>query len=196
MLWMLISASIAGTLRIQASSPVSYRLDGNYVGRMVLEATVTDLAYGHYQLEVVDALGNVLAQADVLIDDLPVWFRYDEHRLDKLDPNRMSLEELGVSTPTIGAQAMVELERDLALRSDKKRLKVLAKAVDQYWFEMRHVDSLISAFDGLVERATAAVLLAPKTVDPFKFAAIEDQFPPGEFRDRVRVAYLHESNGP
>ncbi|MCA9494849.1 MAG: DUF4476 domain-containing protein [Myxococcales bacterium] len=194
MLWLLISASLAGTLRIQANSPVSYRLDGNYVGRMVMDATVTDLAYGHYQLEVVDALGNILAQTDVLIDDMPIWFRYEDHRIDKLDPNRMSLEELGVTTRTITAQEMVELERDLARKTDKKRLKVLVKAVDRHWFEMRHVDSLISAFDGLVERATAAILLAPKTVDPFKFAAIEDQFPPGEFRDRVRVAYVHESN--
>ncbi|MCB9685518.1 MAG: DUF4476 domain-containing protein [Alphaproteobacteria bacterium] len=194
MLWLLISASLAGTLRIQANSPVSYRLDGNYVGRMVMDATVPDLPYGHHLLEVVDALGNVLAQSDVLIEDLPVWFRYEDHRLDKLDPNRMSLAELGVTTTTISAQEMVELERDLARKSDKKRLKILVKAVDRYWFEMRHVDSLISAFDGLIERATAAILLAPKTVDPFKFAAIEDQFPPGEFRDRVRVAYLHESN--
>lgn len=194
MLWMLLSASFAGTLRIQANTPVSYRVDGKVVARMVTDATVTDLPYGHHQLEVLDAVGTVLASSDVLIDDLPVWFSYDDHRLDKLDPNRMSLEELGVTTLTISSQEMVELERDLARRSDKKRLKILLKAVEKHWFEMRHVDSLLAAFDGLVERTTAAVLLAPKTVDPFKFAAIEDHFPPGEYLERVRKAYVVEAN--
>jgi hypothetical protein len=177
-LWSLLPAAWAGSVHLQSQSPVSYRVDGEYVARMVVAATVED------------ALGAVLASQDVTVGNFPVFLRYEDHRLDILDPNRMSLDELGLGDLAIKAQEFLELERDLAKRTDKKRYKVLAAVVDDHWFEMRHVDSILGAFDTLTGRVAAAVLLAPKTVDPHKFAAIEDHFPPGEYLDRARRAYL------
>jgi hypothetical protein len=189
-LWSLLPAAWAGSVHLQSQSPVSYRVDGEYVARMVVAATVEDVRFGHHTVEALDALGAVLASQDVTVGNFPVFLRYEDHRLDILDPNRMSLDELGLGDLAIKAQEFLELERDLAKRTDKKRYKVLAAVVDDHWFEMRHVDSILGAFDTLTGRVAAAVLLAPKTVDPHKFAAIEDHFPPGEYLDRARRAYL------
>lgn len=192
MLVALATTALAGSVHFQADSPVSYKIDGEYVARMVMTATEEDVDVGHHAIEVVDAVGQVLATQDVTVGNFPVFLRYEDHRLDQLDPNRMSLEELGLGNLAITADEMLRLTHDLAKRTDKKRYKVLAAVVDQHWFEMRHVDTILGAFDTLSGRVAAAVLLAPKTVDPHKFAAIEDHFPPGEYLDRARLAFLGE----
>jgi hypothetical protein len=187
-----LSTALAASVHFQSASPVSYRIDGEYVARMVLNATAEDVRAGHHVIEVVDAVGQVIASQDVTVGNFPVFLRYEDHRLDQLDPNRMSLSELGLGNLALTQDEMLALTRDLAKRSDKKRYKVLAAVVDDHWFEMRHVDAILGAFDSLGGRLAAAVLLAPKTVDPHKFAAIEDHFPPGDYQDRARRAFLAE----
>jgi hypothetical protein len=186
----LLSPAWAGTVHLQSSSPVSYRIDDEYVARMVVTATVDDVQYGHHIIEAVDALGKVLASKDLSVGNYPTFLKYEDHRFDILDPAKMSLEDLGLDNLAITPEDFLDLERDLAKRKDKKRYKVLAPVVADHWFEMRHVDSILGAFDTLTGRVAAAVLLAPKTIDPYKFAAIEDHFPPGEYLDRARQAFL------
>jgi hypothetical protein len=192
MILSLLATAFAGSVHFQSESPVSYRIDGVFVARMVVSGTAEDVSVGHHVVEAVDMVGQVLASQDVTVGNFPVFLRYEDHRLDVLDPNRMSLEELGLGNLAITADEMLRLTHDLAKRTDKKRYKVLDAVVDDHWFEMRHVDTILGAFDTLSGRVAAAVLLAPKTVDPYKFAAIEDHFPPGEYLDRAKKAFLAE----
>lgn len=188
----LLSVASAATVHLQSTTPVSFRIDGVYVARMVMQGESDRVGVGHHVVEAVDAVGQVLASQDVIVGNFPVFLRYDDHRIDQLDPNRMSLKELGLGDLAISDQEFTELTRDLAKRKDKKRYKMLAPAVEDHWFEMRQVDTILGAFDTLSGRVAAAVLLAPKTVDPHKFAAIEDRFPPGEYLERARRAFTSE----
>lgn len=191
-LFVATALALAGDVHFQSTAPVSYRIDGSYVARMVVQGTAEKVPSGHHTVEAVDALGQVLASQDVLVGNFPVFLRYEDHRIDQLDPNRMSLKELGLGDLAIDEQDFQELTRSLAKRKDKKRYKVLAPVVEDHWFEMRQVDTILGAFDTLTGRVAAAVLLAPKTVDPHKFAAIADHFPPGEYLDRARRAFVAE----
>jgi hypothetical protein len=195
MLFTLASLAFAGTLHLQSESPVSYRLDGNMVAFIVTHATIDDVPYGHHQIEVVDAVGTVLAQADLLMDNVPMFFEYGDHRLDRLDPTKMSFEDLGLENPALDAAEFLDLKRSLTIKKDKKKIKILQSAANKYWFDMRHVNELLGAFDSLSGRVAAAVLLAPKTVDPQRFEAISHHFEQGEYMDRAKRAFVSELGG-
>jgi hypothetical protein len=187
LLWTLCSAALAASLKLHSVSLVQFRVDGEWVGRMVNDAVV-EVEPGPHEIEVCDVVGNVIGSLSLQVTD-DTWLEYARGRLDKVDPPKAKDGSYVADIPTIDAQGLLELERDLARKNDKKRMKVLLPAIDRYWFEMRHVDSLLGAFDSLDYRLQAALLLSQKTVDPGKFAAIEDHFPPGENRERAREAF-------
>jgi hypothetical protein len=185
---MLCSAALAATIKLHSVTLVQVRVDGTWVGRMVNDA-VADVEPGPHTVEVCDVLGNVIGTLDLKVGD-DVWLEFARGRLDvvpapKLDDGVDYVADI----PTITAQEFLELERSLAKRREKARMRVLLPAIERYWFEMRHVDSLLATFDTLDYRVEAALRLSQKTVDPFKFAAIEDHFPPGENRERAREAF-------
>jgi hypothetical protein len=187
MLSALVSLAIAGEIRIHSATPVSYKLDGQWVGRMVTELALTDVPPGAHAIEVVDPLGNVLASTNVvLVEEEPLVFDYLERRLF---PKDVSVNRGPVGKALSDAQFVWVEHRLARKRKDDKRLKRLGEVVTVYWFEMRHVDTLLQGFQGLEARVTAARLLAPRTVDPQKTKAIEDHFPPGSFRDRALAAF-------
>lgn len=186
----LSALAFAGTVHLHSVSLVQFRVDGVWVAKMVNDAVVRDLPTGDHLFEVCDVLGNVLGHATIFVDVDDVWIEYRNRRVDVVDPPKALPDYIAVDIPTISQADMVELERDLSRRRDKARMRVLLDAADRYWFEMRHVDSLLLAFDDLNVRLEAALVLATKTVDPQKFAAIEDRFPPGETRERARDAFL------
>ena len=188
MLMALVSAALGGTIRIHSATPVSYRLDGQYVGRVVTDVTLTDIPPGAHEIEVVDAFGAILAStAVVLTDEAPLWFDYTDHRLF---PAERPTARGPAGTPISDAEFTWVEHRIAKKRKDDKRLKRLGEVVPLYWFEMRHVDSLLLSFQSLEARVTAARLLAPRTIDPQKFKAIEDHFPSGStFRERAMAAF-------
>lgn len=190
MLAAFVSVALAGTIRIHSATPVSYRLDGQYVGRVVTDVTLTDVPAGAHGIEVVDTFGTILAStAVVLLDDVPLWFDYVDHRLFPVDRS-VTRPPVGDQTPITDAQFTWVENRIAKKRKDDKRLKRLAEVVPLYWFQMRHVDSLLLSFQSLEARVTAARMLAPRTIDPEKTKAIEDHFPPGSFRDRALAAFI------
>lgn len=184
-----VSLALAGTIRIHATTPVSYRIDGQYVGRAVTDVTLTDIAAGAHAVEVVDAFGTILASTAVVVrDDTPLAFDYVDHRLFPVE--RAARGPVGERTPLTDAELTWVETRIARKRKDDKRLKRLAEVVPTYWFEMRHVDSLLLSFQSLEARVTAARLLAPRTIDPEKTKAIEDHFPAGSsFRERAIAAF-------
>ena len=185
-----VSLALAGTIRIHATAPVSYRIDGQYVGRAVTDVTLTDIPAGAHSVEVVDAFGTVLASTAVVVrDDTPLWFDYVDHRLFPAE-REQTRGPVGDRTPLTDAELTRVETRIARKRKDDKRLKRLAEVVPIYWFEMRHVDSLLLSFQSLEARVTAARLLAPRTIDPEKTKAIEDHFPAGStFRERALAAF-------
>lgn len=186
--WAFVSLALAGTIRIHSATPVSYRLDGQYVGRVVTDVTLTDVPAGAHSIEVVDTFGTILASTDVVLrDDQPLRYDYLERRLFPVDTS----VDRGPVGKVITDGQFTWLEHRLARkRKDDKRLQRLGEVVILYWFEMRHVDSLLLSFQSLEARVTAAKLLAPRTVDPEKTKAIEDHFPPGSFRERALSAFV------
>lgn len=187
LLWTLMSAAFAATLKLHSVTLVQFRVDGEWVGRMVNDAVV-DVEPGPHEIEVCDVVGNVIGSTTLQVRG-DTWLEYAKGRIDEVDPPKEKDSGYVADIPTIDAQQLLELERDLARKNDKKRMKVLLPAIERFWFEMRHVDSLLGAFDSLDYRVEAAILLSQKTVDPGKFAAIEDHFPPGENRERAREAF-------
>lgn len=177
----------AGTLRVQATSPVTYRVDGEVVARVTPSLTLTDIAAGAHSIEVLDSFGKVLASTSVvLLEDVPLVYQYTNHRLLRVD----SIASVaGDRTPLTDVQYEWIEHRVSHRRRDDKRLKRLAEVVDDYWFEMRHVDKLLMAFETIEGRVMATTLMAPRTVDPERTKAIEDHFPEGTFRDRAMAAF-------
>jgi hypothetical protein len=189
MLAVFVSAAFAGTIRIHSTVPVSYRLDGQYVGRVVTDVTLTDVPAGAHSIEVVDTFGTILAStAVVLLEDVPLWFDYVDHRLFPVDRSAAK-RPVGEQPPITDAELTWVETRIARKRKDEKRLKRLGEVVEVYWFQMRHVDSLLLSFQSLEARVMAARMLAPRTIDPQKTKAIEDHFPPGSFRDRALEAF-------
>ncbi|MEQ1564432.1 MAG: DUF4476 domain-containing protein [Myxococcota bacterium] len=181
-----LSMAWAGTVRVHAPTPVTVKVDDQVVGRVTTEVVV-DLEPGGHSIEVLDPFGAVLASTEVVIREGadPVWLDYYAHRLL---PVERSLVPDGVEP--ISDVGLQWIEVKLAKkRNDKKRVKLLAPMIPKYWFEMRHVDRLLVAFDSLDVRVEIAQLLAARTIDPEKTGAIESHFPPGEFRERALRAF-------
>jgi hypothetical protein len=179
------SDASAGTIKLHAATPMTYRLDGEFVGRLVTDVTLTDVPEGAHRIEVVDGLGKVLASTDVILrEDEPLWFEYSGRRLLEVD----HVERPTGSALTEAQYKWVE-HRIYRKRRDDKKLKRLNEVVDRYYFEMRHVDQLLAGFPTLDARVAAAKLLAPRTLDPEKVRAIEDHFPPGPYRDAALGAF-------
>src|SRR5687767_5024699 len=78
-----LSIALAGTIRVHAPAPVAVKIDGQWVGRVVTDVTVTDVAAGTHTIEVFDTFGAVLASTQVIVaeDSEPLWFDYYAHRL-------------------------------------------------------------------------------------------------------------------
>ena len=184
-----VSAALAGTIRIHSAAPVSYRIDGEFVGRVVTDVTLTDIPAGAHAIEVVDTFGTILASTSIVLrEDVPLAFDYVDHRLFPVE--RAARAPVG-DRPVISDAELTWIESRIAKkRKDDKRLQRLAEVVSDHWFEMRHVDALLLSFQSLEARVTAARLLAPRTIDPEKTRAIEDHFPAGSsFRERALAAF-------
>jgi len=188
LLWTLCAAAFAAELKLHSVSLVQFRVDGAWVGRMVNDAVV-DVEPGPHTIEVCDVVGNVIGTLSLQVGSDDIWLEYARGRIDKVEKKVPSGDPYVADLPTIDSQDFLKLERSLAKGSEKARMRVLLPAIDKYWFEMRHVDSLLATFDTLDYRLEAALRLSQKTVDPHKFAAIEDHFPPGENRERARKAF-------
>lgn len=187
MLIWLASFALAGTIRVHAPAPVTYRLDGNVVGRLVTDITLTDIPEGAHSLRVEDTLGKVIASTDFVLTDVPARFELLNHRLI---PIENLVERPTGPRPPISENALDLIEhRMLRKRKDEKRLKRLQESVNSYWFEMRHVSRLLLALETLEGRVQASQMLAPRTIDPEKTKAIEERFPPGSFRERALRAF-------
>jgi hypothetical protein len=189
--WLLcfFCAATAGTIKIESPSPLTYRLDGAVVARLSNEIVLTDVPVGGHRIEALDAFGKVVASTDVILrDDEPLWFECTNRRFMRLEPNRFLAP--GERNSLTDAQYNWIEHRIVRKRKEEKKLKRLAEVVDRYWFEMRHVNQLLAAFPTLESRVRASKMLAPRTVDPEKTRAIEDHFPPGDFRDRALAAFV------
>lgn len=183
----LAAAATAGTLTLKSVSPVSTRVDGEWIGRVTNEATA-ELPAGKHVIEVCDVLGNVVGTTEVrLEDDVPLVLVYADH---KIDP-----EVVVPPTPEVAGPAPMadpsfkELERSLVGGSPKRRLERLGEGIAGQWFTMRQVGDLLLAFDVADDRVTAALLLAPRTIDPQNVGAIEGRFPSSAQKQQVRDAF-------
>ncbi len=190
-MWMLFLAPAhAGTLSFHAASPVGLKLDAEWVTHAGTDATVLDVAPGRHRVEVCDLLGKVIAFEDVLFGDGPVRLEYDDRVLRMVDPDAEPADP-AEARPPISAATMADLERDLVKGSAKARLTRLREVAAAGWFQMRHVDSLMSAFEGLDDRVEVARILAPRTLDPQNAGALDDQFPDRPRREQVRALFAH-----
>jgi hypothetical protein len=183
----LASIALAGTIQVLADAPVTYVLDGEVVGRLQTNITLTDIPEGAHSLRVENNLGSAIASIDFILTELPARYELVGNRL-------IELEDL-IERPTGERKPISEGQLDkleakmVRKKKDEKKLKRLAEVVPHYWFEMRQVDRLLVAFNMLETRVTAVKMLAPRTIDPEKTKAIEDHFPPGNFRDRAMREY-------
>ncbi|MEQ1507120.1 MAG: DUF4476 domain-containing protein [Myxococcota bacterium] len=185
----LASIAWAGALRVQSPTPVTFVVDGDVVGRVATELVMNDVAAGAHAIQVKDAFGSVLASIDVAVPDgEPLWFEYSGGRLIPVEP-WIDRGPTGARNPITDVQFRWVEHRVNRKRTDDKRLKRLDEVVNQYWYEMRHVDSMLMAFQSIEARVQAATMLAPRTIDPEKTRAIEDHFPPGAYRERALAAF-------
>jgi hypothetical protein len=187
--WLALTQSgLAGTIRIHSAGPVTYHLDGEVVGRVVTDVTLTDVEAGAHVIAVYDAYGAALASTDVILrEEEPLWFQYANHRLLQVDAwVQRPAGEMKLVTDNEFRWIEHRINRK---RKDDKRMKRLTEVANLYWFEMRHVDSLLFAFSSIEMRVQVSELLAPRTMDPENTRAIEDHFPPGSFRERAMAAF-------
>jgi hypothetical protein len=183
----LASIALAGTIQVHADTPVTYVLDGKVVGRLQTDITLTDIPEGAHSIRVENNLGSAIASLDFILSEIPARYELVGNRLIELE--ELIERPTGARNPVPESQ-LDKLEHRMARKKkDEKKLKRLAEVASLYWFEMRHVDRLLLGLDTLEGRVLAAQMLAPRTIDPEKTKAIEDHFPPGNYRDRAMRAF-------
>lgn len=177
--------ALATPLTVRSASPVSVRVDGVWIGRVTNEATA-DLPAGKVLVEVCDVFGDVVGSTEIRLEEAPVVLQYADHRLDPVVEPAAPAED---ARAPMDEAAFTALERSLVGGSPKRRLERLEAGLAGQWVNMRQVGELLLAFDVLEDRVTAALLLAPRTLDPQNVGAIEGRFPSSETRERVRAAF-------
>ena len=189
MLTLFVCTAFAGTIKLHSPTPLSFRIDGENVGRVTTDLTLTDIPEGAHEIEAVDTFGKVVASTQIILrEGEPLWFEYANRRFLRVDTENVN-KPTGPRPPITDAQYTWVEHRIVRKRKDHKKLKRLGEVVDRYWFEMRHVDKLLLAFPSLAARVEATRMLAPRTIDPEKTKAIESHFPPGTFRDQAMSAF-------
>lgn len=187
MITWLASIALAGTIRVHAPAPVTYVLDGKVVGRLITDVTLTDIPEGPHHFRIEDTFGAIIASVDIVVGEEPVSYELIDRKLRLIEEH---VDRSSGPRPPISDTQFDRLIYSIARKKkDKKRIKRLAAEVNQYWFEMRHVDKLLLGMGTLETRVVACGLLAPRTLDPEKTKAIVDQFPEGTFRTRALAAF-------
>lgn len=185
-LWF-VSLALAGTIQVHSPGPVTYILDGKVVGKLVTDVTLTDVPEGAHSLRVEDTFGAAVASTDFVLGSTPILFELEGRRLFVVD---QTVDRPDGPKPPITDNQFDRLQHKLVRkRSDEKKLKKLAAMAPNYWFEMRHIDKILLGFGTIEDRVQASKILAPRTIDPEKTRAIQDQFPPGDYRERALAEF-------
>jgi hypothetical protein len=183
----LASIALAGTIRVSAETPITCVLDGKVVARLQTDITLTDIPEGAHSLRVENNIGAAIASTDFILTGKTAWYELVGNRLIPVED--LVERPTGDRSPLTESQ-LAKLEHRMARKKkDEKKLKRLTEVAPVYWFEMRHVDRLLLGLDTLEGRVIASQMLAPRTIDPEKTKAIEDHFPPGNYRERAMLAF-------
>lgn len=183
-MWWWFATALAAPVSVDASGPVSVKVDGVFVARMVT-STTAELPPGRHRIEVCDALGNVVGWSDVEVAEAPIALRYADRRVTVLHAEDGAPE--GDRTPMSEAD-FGALARSLA-GGKAKHLEALPEAVAGRWLTMKQVGTLLVSFDDLNDRLIVARIAAPRTVDPQNVGAILRLFATASAKDEVKALF-------
>ena len=187
----LLNAALAATISLTSDVPIGIKLDGDVVTAGAREFMSDTLSPGRHVVEALNLSGNQ-------IDVYEIELFTDSDTVELMFVNRRLQRVLDAGDPNVlmdsGPQAMADevyaqLLKKLVKGSAKKKFKRLQPYIASYWFNIRQVKVIASSWDKMGDRASAARLLAPKTVDPENAAAMDALFPSLAFRKTVHDAY-------
>ena len=186
-----VAAAIAASISISSEVPIGVRVDGEVINAGATEVVIDGLSAGRHVVEALNLSGN-------MIDAYEVELKREEEVLELLFVNRRLQRVLDAGDPNVlmdsGPQAVDEaifadLLRKLVKGSAKKKFKRLDPYITKYWFNIRQVKVIAASWEKMGDRAAAARLLAPKTVDPENAAAMDALFPSIALRAEVHAAF-------
>jgi hypothetical protein len=187
-----IASALAGTVTVESENPVGVRVDGNVISPGTSRISVDGLDPGRHVVEITTLSGNPIDSYEVNIasDDavveLVVINRRLQRAMDNQDAERFAREFGPEPLGDAGYQALL---KKLVKGSSKKKFKRLQPWISEYWFTIRQVKDICYSWEKIEERAMAAKMLAPKTIDPENAAAMDSLFPSIRFRQEVHDAF-------
>lgn len=194
-MWILlaIASALAGTITVESEdAPVGIIVDGNVASPGTKKVSVDGLDAGKHVVEITTLSGNVIDTYEVTVPtaddtvDLVVVNRRLQRAMEAQDVERFARE---FGPEPLGDAGYQVLLKKLVKGSSKKKFKRLEPWVSEYWFSIRQVKDICYSWDKIEDRAMAAKMLAPKTVDPENAAAMDALFPSIRFRKEVHEAY-------
>jgi len=193
-MWTLIAiaSALAGTITLESENPVGLRVDGTVISPGATATRVDGLSGGRHVVEITTLSGNVIdtyevnLTSDTAVVDLVVVNRRLQRAMEGQDVERFARE---FGPEAIDDAAYQALLKKLVKGSAKKKFKRLHPWVSEYWFTIRQVKDICYSWEKIEDRAMAARMLAPKTIDPENAAAMDALFPSIRFRQEVHDAY-------
>jgi len=187
-----IASALAGTVTIESDNPVGIRVDGNVVSPGTSKISVDGLDLGRHTIEITTLSGNSIDAYEVnvaseeAVIDLVVINRRLQRAMEHQDAVRFARE---FGPEPLGDEAYQVLLKKLVKGSAKRKFKRLQPWIAESWFTIRQVKDISYSWEKIEDRAMAARMLAPKTIDPENAAAMDSLFPSIRFRAEVHEAY-------
>ena len=193
MLWCCLAAlASAGTIYLDATTPVLVKLDGELVRKEPATRVIApDLEEGPYKVEITNLTGKTIAFKEVTVawrED--VYLEYADGYLDVVTPPaELMYSDKGL--PIIPENIYTKMMRKLVKGSVKKKLKVLDGYTEGYGLTMAQVDDLLNAFHLRQDRLAALVMISDRVTEPDKYPALNHHFAVPS--DQERMVELFEA---
>lgn len=176
--WLLAALASAGTIYVDAATPVLVKLEGDLVKKEpATRIVIPDLAQSTYKVEITNLFGNTLAFKEVDVTwDGNVNLEYQDGYLDIVQAAAEAVYADKSSLPLMPVTQYSRLERKMVKGKTKKKLKVLDEYTQGYGLTMKQTDDVLYAFDKREDRLTALVLILDRIAEPDKYAALNHHF--------------------
>jgi len=191
-MWTFIIASALGaTISVTSDVPIGLKLDGNLASSGTTEIELTSLPPGRHVVEATSLAGNLIDAYEVQLsgDADVVELVFANRRLQRVVEGGDPDELMGSGPEPIGELPFGELQQKLVKGSAKKKFKRLQPFIDDYWFTIRQIKTIVASWEKMGDRAYAARMLAVKCIDPENAKALDGLFPSLAIRATVHEAY-------
>jgi len=188
---LLIAGALGATISVTSDVPIGLKIDGNLASSGTTDIELNELATGRHVVEATSLSGNRIDVYEVNLagpSDI-VELVFANRRLQRVveggDPDAL----MGAGPKPIGEMSFNELQGKLVKGSAKKKYKRLQPFIDDHWFTIRQIKTVVASWEKMGDRAYAARMLSVKCIDPENAGALDGLFPSLAIRATVHEAY-------